>query len=153
MLKQTTACLIFLSTLPMLSIAQQTQLVNERQMTPIQQFENHRGELESFKSLVFRFEVAQQEAELESMVDLKTALSKQMQAANATAHPTNLNAEQAKVRLTAKQKLLDELEDLAFGAKDNAIGKKAERAIFLFKEYIGHYEADLVAHEITLRNR
>jgi hypothetical protein len=151
MLKQTIACLIFLSTLPMLAFSQQTQLANERQMTPIQLFENHRGEIESFKSLVFRFEVAWQEAELESMVDLKAALSKQMYAANAIAYPTNLHAEQAELRLAARQKLLKELENLSLETKDNAIGKKAERTIFLFKEYIRHYEADLEAHAVTLR--
>ncbi len=150
MLKQTIGCLIFLSTLPFLSFAQQTDLVNERQITSIQLFKNHQGELESFKSLAIRFEVAWQESELESMVDLKAALSKQMYAANAIAYPSNSKLEQINLRVTAKQKLLDESEDLALDTMDNDIGKNAERAILLFKEYIRLYEADLEAHAATL---
>lgn len=146
-----TSCLIFLSTLPVLSFAQQITATTARELTPTQQFEAQRGKVENFKTLAYRFEVAWEEADLQSMVDLKNGLSGMMKAENEAPAPAFLNAEKADENLPAKKQCLLQVDKIPLATNDAAFGKKAEQLQKLFQDYIKLMEGELTAQLESLR--
>ncbi|MCF8279701.1 MAG: hypothetical protein K9J45_04870, partial [Bacteroidales bacterium] len=74
MKNRTIICLIYLSTLPIMSFCQQLEPQPIRTPSASQLLEMQRGEVEYFKTLVYRFEVAWEEADVQSMADLRNGL-------------------------------------------------------------------------------
>ncbi|MBK9012610.1 MAG: hypothetical protein IPM82_00130 [Saprospiraceae bacterium] len=152
MKKQTIACLIFLSTLPILSFGQQTAESSQRTATPLQLFEIQRGEVEFFKTLVYRFEIAWEETDVQSMTDLRDGLLKLMEAEiNQLADKTNISAI-ANDRLAEQKACLKKAKATPLAANDSAFGKQAEQTKALFHDFIKLMEADLTEQVEALRS-
>ncbi len=152
MKKQTIACLIFLSTLPILSFGQQTAEASQRTPTPLQSFEIQRGEVEFFKTLVYRFEIAWEETDVQSMTDLRDGLLKLMEAEiNQFADKTNVSAI-ANDRLAEQKACSKKVKSTPLSSNDSAFGKQAEQTKALFHDFIKLMEADLTEQVETLRS-
>ncbi|GEM_PF-4372743 len=151
MKKNTIAFLVFLSTLPFLSFGQQTSEPLSRTPTAHQLLEIQVGELELFKTLVYRFETAWEETDLQSMSDLRSGLL------NLMAKEINQLEEKAgnetnEARLTALKACLNASKETPINQADTAVGKKAEESKELFQDFIKLMEADLAAQIEALRS-
>ena len=152
MKKQSIVCLIFLSTLPLLSFGQQAAESSPRTSTPLQLLEIQRGEVEFFKTLVYRFEIAWEETDVQSMTDLRDGLLKLMGAEiNQLANKTNVSAI-ATDRLAEQKACLKKAETTPLSPNDSAFGKQAEQTKALFNDFIKLMEADLTEQVEALRS-
>ncbi len=127
----------------MLAFAQQTKGVADRRLTPLQQLEIKVAKFEHFKTLVYRFEVAWEESEMQSMLDLKLELQKLMTENNQASPVAIFDDEKTAIRVLGKQQCLEKIEALPLSINDGAFGTKAEKLIALFQNYIQLVAADL----------
>ncbi len=147
MKKQTIACLIFLSTIANLSFGQQTTELEKRALSPSQLFIKHQGQYEAFKSLVIRFEVAWQEADAQSMVDLKEVLGKMVAEYNGLSYPTAEIEGKLLERAAKKAQVFAELKKLPISTDDTALGPKVEQILERFNQYMRLFETDILEHQ------
>lgn len=146
------ACLLFLSTLPLVSFGQQTDLqLQSRPIDPAQLFETQRGEVELFKTLVYRYEIAWQESDVQSMIDLRNGLVKLMMVEIGQLQATNDSSDATKDLLDNQQNCLKKLMETPLVAADHGFGQKAETAKSLFYDFIRFMETDLTAQSTKLR--
>lgn len=151
MKSRTIACLLFLSTLPLLSFGQQTDTHQSRPVDPIQFFETQRGEVELFKTLVYRYEIAWQESDVQSMIDLRNGLAEIMTTEIGQLQATNNSTDENQELLKNQQNSLKKLKAIPLVATDNGFGTKAETTKMLFLDFIRFMEADLAAQSVKLR--
>jgi hypothetical protein len=152
MKKQIVACAFFLSTFVNLSLGQQTTAMEQRALSASQLFLKHQGQYEAFKSLVIRFEVAWQEADAQSMAELKAVLGKMVAEYNGLSYPTSENESMLLERAAKKAMVYQELNKLPISAADTALGPKIERVLEQFRQYQRFLEADILAHQKALEH-
>lgn len=151
MKNRTIRCLIYLSTLPVLSFAQQANTPVSRTPDAVQSLEIQRGELEFFKTIVYRYEVAWEESDLESMVDLRDGLLKLMGVeAKQLEDKTNLSKTDNQ-RLVQQRVCIKNVEAAPLSLSDSAFGKKAEANNATFKDFIRLLEEDFSEQAAALR--
>ncbi len=151
MKSRTIACLLFLSTLPLVSFGKQTDLQLSRPIDHVQAFETQRGEVELFKTLVYRYEIAWQENDAQSMIDLRNGLAEMMAVEIGQLQATNDSSEANQDLLDNQQSCLKKLKATPLVATDNGFGQKAETAKSLFLDFIRFMETDLEAQSAKLR--
>ncbi len=142
MKNRTIFCLIYLSTFAVLSFGQQSNPVASRTPDAVQLLEIQRGELEFFKTIVYRYEVAWEETDLQSMTDLRTGLMKLMATAvkqlEENSNPTKSIVE----RLKLEKECLKKVAAAPLSEFDPAFGKQAEQNKTAFNDFIRLLEAD-----------
>ena len=142
MKNRTTICLIYLSTLPILSFCQQLEPQPIRTPDASQLLEIQRGEVEYFKTLVYRFEVAWEEVDVQSMIDLRNGLMEimklEVKQMEGKASPSNATTERLQLGIDCLKKL----ENAQILAADTALGKAAELNKTCFNDFTRLLEAD-----------
>lgn len=151
MKNQVIFCLFFLSILPILAIGQQSAGQTGRATTPEMIFEIQRGEVELFKTLAYRFEIAWSESDLQSMIDLQEGLWNLMEKEIQQATDNANLSEKAKTRLQNQQQLLPKAKAVNLTSSKDALGKKGEQANQLFQDFIKHMETDLTEQVVALQ--
>ncbi|MBI1224163.1 MAG: hypothetical protein GC192_02900 [Bacteroidetes bacterium] len=144
-------CLIYLSTLSVLSFGQQTTLSEPRTPDATQLLEIQRGELEFFKTIVYRFEVAWEESDVQSMVDLRKGLMKLMANEIGQLKGKNNPTKAIENRLEKEIACLNSMEITPIAEGDDALGKHAEKAKAVFNDFIKLLEEDFTEQANALR--
>lgn len=150
-MKQIIAFFVFFSTIQILSFGQQTDGIQKRKPDAVQMIEQQRGELEYFKTLVYRFEIAWEETDIQSMIDLRDGLLKLMSVEIQQLTERSNPSLKAIDRLAAEKSCLKKVESNIISESDNAMGKQAEATKKLFNEFISLLEADFVEQVEALR--
>lgn len=144
------ACLLFLSTLQLVSYGQQTDMQQSRPIDPVQLFETQRGEVELFKTLVYRYEIAWQENDAQSMIDLRDGLAEMMKAEIGQLQAMNDSSEATQDLIDNQLGCLKKLKATPLIATDNGFGQKAETTKSLFLDFIRFLETDLATQSAKL---
>ncbi len=142
MKNRTTICLIYLSTLPIMAFCQQLEPQPIRTPDASQLLEIQRGEVAYFKTLVYRFEVAWEEADVQSMADLRSGLMEIMKVEVKQMEDKVSPSSAAKERLQLGTDCLKKLENAQILAADTSLGKAAELNKTCFNNFIRLLEAD-----------
>lgn len=151
MQKQIIASLIFLSLFFSVANAQQAVGVPSRQPDAFQRFELQRAEVELFKTLAFRYEIAWEEMDVQSMVDLRDGLSKLMEAEIKQATAKNDRTQAQEKRLAQQKTSLKKVKENPIVDGDSDLGDKAENNKSRFNEFIKLMEDDLSEQQAALR--
>lgn len=146
MQKQIITSLIFFLLFFFEASAQQVVSGHPRQLDAFQLFEIQRGEVELFKTLVYRYEIAWEELDVQSMVDLKDGLAKLMELEVKQAADKGLEE-----RANKEKAYLKKINETIFVEGDSDLGSKAETAKSLFNDFIQMMEADLSEQQAALR--
>lgn len=152
MMKQLTVSLIFLSTFAVLSFGQQTEQQTTRKLDAFQLFEIQRGEVENFKTLIYRFEEAWVEADMQSMTDLRAGLLELMSLEIKQMEEKELTTNIQKARLDSAKSTKKELEKNALSNSNGDLGKRVEATIDSFHDFIRLLESDLDEQHLALRS-
>lgn len=151
MQKQIIASLFFLSAFSFVSFGQQNSKGPSRQLDAFQLFEIQRGEVELFKTLVYRYEIAWEESDVQSMVDLRDGLMKLMEVEIKQAEDNKVGNPTAENRLVEEKASLKQIKDTPFSEGDRDLGKRAEFNKSVFNDFIKIMEADLTEQQLALR--
>lgn len=151
MQKQLIVSLIFFSTYSILCFGQQNASVPSRQMDAFQIFEIQRGELELFKTLAYRYEIAWEESDIQSMVDLRDGLTKLMETEIKQLAEKKTTGTVTQTRLAEEKACLKKINETPLSEGDSDLGKRAEFNKSVFNDFIGMMEADLSEQQQALR--
>ncbi len=150
--KRTIICLFYLSTLPVLSFGQHINGQAERTPDALQLLEIQRGEVEFFKTLVYRFEVAWEESDLQSMIDIRSGLIKLMETEVKQLSEKLDPSKEDNNRLQSENDCLKRVKsDDISTSKGSMLGKSAEANKMAFNDFIRILEADFAAQSQAIR--
>lgn len=150
--KRTIICLFYLSTLPVLSFGQHTNGQAQRTPDALQLLEIQRGEVEFFKTLVYRFEVAWEESDLQSMIDIRAGLMNLMEAEVKQLSEKSDPSKEDSERLQGENDCLKRVKpDDISTSNGSMLGKSAEANKKAFNDFIRILEADFAAQSQAIR--
>lgn len=116
-----------------------------------QLLELQRGELEFFKTIVYRYEVAWEETDLQSMIELRDGLLKLMIAEVKQLEEKTGQPKSAIERLAQERACLKKIEAAPLNTADPAFGKQAELNSTAYKDFIKLMEDDFREQAAALR--
>lgn len=117
----------------------------------LQMLEIQRGEVEYFKTLAYRFEIAWEESDLQSMVDLQAGLQDLMEKEVAQLSDKQ-NLSKLEADWLAQEKVaIEKLKATKLTPNAIDFGKKAEGSISIFNDFIQWIEADFSAQAEATR--
>lgn len=121
-----------------------------RPLTPFQAFEVQRGKVEHFKTLTYRYEVAWEELDLQSMMDLKNGLLELM---NSEIRQYEGKGELAPTETPTKQmkECAEKLRKIQLKANDTDLGDSAEKVKQTLHDFITILEKALSKQLVELR--